>query len=269
VTRAAALAVLAAAAAGCGSDMGPASTPPASPVRILLVQGSPALAQGVRDAVELVGGRRVSSVVRADLVVTSTMTAANAALGRNGGTHVLVVGPGPVAELPDNVRLVVFDRGQLAYLAGAAAALAARSIAVVEPGSMLSGAFRAGADAAAPGASVASIGCGAATSAAVVYIPDPTCRPAAPGARVIAPRRLAGAPMLAVLGPRPEVVVTATARTVQDGTFQAGIVLEGLREDAIGFDWVSPALAAATVDRLQHVEDAVRAETADVPAVAP
>jgi hypothetical protein len=46
-------------------------------------------------------------------------------------------------------------------------------------------------------------------------------------------------------------------------------MLEGLREDAIGFDWVSPTLPQTAVGRLQHVEDAVRAGTANVPSVAP
>ena len=75
--------------------------------------------------------------------------------------------------------------------------------------------------------------------------------------------------MLAVIGPRPAVVVAAAARSVQDGVFQAGSFLEGLRQDAIGFAWVSPSLAPAAFDRLQTVEDAVRAETAPVPTVAP
>jgi hypothetical protein len=269
VIRAAGLALLAAAAAGCGSDLGPTSTPPASPVRILLAQGTPQLAQGVKDAVSLVGGRTVTSPTQADLVVTATTAAARAALRRNGGTHVLLVGPPPTAGLPAGVRQVVFDRGELAYLAGAAAALRARSIAVAEPRDELAAAFRAGAQAAAPGASVTSVGCGAPTPAAVVYVPDPRCRPAAAEADVIAPARLPGASMLAVLGPRVPVVVAAAARSVQDGTFQPGIMLEGLREDAIGFDWVSPALQQTAVDRLQHVEDSVRAETANVPSVAP
>ena len=72
-----------------------------------------------------------------------------------------------------------------------------------------------------------------------------------------------------MLRTRPEVVVAATARSVQDGSFDPGIALEGLREDAIGFDWVSPALSARAFTRLQSIEDTVRAETAHIPAVAP
>ena len=75
--------------------------------------------------------------------------------------------------------------------------------------------------------------------------------------------------MLALLGPRPAVVVAEAARSVQDGVFDPGVWLEGLRDDAIGFSWVSPSLEPADLDRLQHVEDRVRAETAPVPAVAP
>ncbi len=75
--------------------------------------------------------------------------------------------------------------------------------------------------------------------------------------------------MLALLGPRPAVVVAETVRSVQDGDLPAGGGHRGLREDAIGFAWISPAVSQATVDRLQHVEDTVRAETAPVPTVAP
>ena len=66
-----------------------------------------------------------------------------------------------------------------------------------------------------------------------------------------------------------ETTVAEAARNVQDGIFEPGVALEGLRDDAIGFGWISPALAPATVDRLQHIEDGVRAESAGVPAVAP
>jgi hypothetical protein len=119
VTRAAVpavLAVLAAAAAGCGSDLGQPSTPAAVPVRIQLVQASPALATGVRDAIALVGARRVHSTADADLVVTDAPAAAAAAARANPGTHVLLVGPRPSAQVAANVRAVEFDRGALAYL---------------------------------------------------------------------------------------------------------------------------------------------------------
>lgn len=75
--------------------------------------------------------------------------------------------------------------------------------------------------------------------------------------------------MLGLLGPRPAVVVAETARSVQDGIFQPGIALEGLRDDAVGFAWISPALPPAAVHRLQDIEDTVRAETAPVPTIAP
>jgi hypothetical protein len=261
--------ILAAAAAGCGSDLGPASPAAAVPVRIQLVHASAALDAGVRDAIAMIGARLVHRTTQADLVVTDDPAAAAVASLANPGTHILVVGTEPAAAPPPNVRIVEFDRGGMAYLAGALAALEAPGIAVAEPGGVLEPAFRAGAAAVRRGASASSVRCGAVTSAAVVYVPDPACRPRGRGARLIAPRRVAGARMLALLGPRPAVVVAKTVRSVQDGIFQPGVAIEGLREDAIGFPWISPAVSQATVDRLQHVEDTVRAETAPVPAVAP
>jgi hypothetical protein len=270
VTKAlAALAALAVTAAGCGSDLGPASTPAAVPVRIQLMQGSPELATGVRDAIDMVGARTVQQTSQADLVVTASAAAAAEAARVNPGTHILLVTPRPPANLPGNVRTVQFDRGAMAYLAGALAALRSSDVAVAESGAALTEAFRAGTKEVTAHASVSAVPCGGATSAAVVYVPDPACRPRDTTASVIAPERLPGADMLAVLGPRPAVVVTEGARSVQDGVFEPGVWLEGLRDDAIGFSWVSPALPAADLDRLQHVEDRVRAETAPVPAVAP
>jgi hypothetical protein len=265
----AALLVLAVAAAGCGSDVGPASTPAAVPVRIQLVQGSSGLATGVRDAVDMVGARTVESTSQADLVVTASPAAGAWAARVNPGTHILLVAPRPPATLPDNVRAVEFDRGELAYLAGALAALRSPDVAVVEDGDALAAAFRAGAEEVAGHAAVISVGCGAATAAAVVYVPDPACRPRGTRASVIAAERIHGADMLALLGPRPAVVVAEAARSVQDGVFDPGRWLEGLREDAIGFGWISPEVPPGEVDRLQHVEDRVRAETAPVPSVAP
>ncbi len=265
----AALVALAAAAAGCGSDLGPASTPDAVPVRIQLVQGSAELATGVQDAVDMVGARTVGQTSRADLVVTASAVAAAEAAKVNPGTHILLVTPRPPASLPDNVRAVEFNRGELAYLAGALAALRSPDVAVAQDGNALTAAFRAGTEEVTGDAAVTSVGCGEATSAAVVYVPDPGCRPRGSGAAVIAPRRLPGADMLALLGPRPAVVVAEGARSVQDGVFDPGTWLEGLRDDAIGFAWISPTVEPGDVDRLQHVEDRVRAETAPVPDLAP
>jgi basic membrane lipoprotein Med (substrate-binding protein (PBP1-ABC) superfamily) len=269
VIRAAALLLLAAAAAGCGSDLGPASTAPAAPVRILLVQASPRLAQGVRDAIALIDARTVTDVSQADLVVTAQQSAAAAAARENGGTHILVVGQPPTGAVAANVRVVEFDRGQLAYLAGALAALHSGVVAVAEPGSTLGAAFAAGAHAAGGGAQATSVACGATTAAAVVYVPSAACRPHAPAAQLIAPAKLPGATMLAILRTRPEVVVAAAARSVQDGAFDPGIALEGLREDAIGFAWISPEVGQSANARLQSIEDRVRAGTVDVPSVAP
>jgi hypothetical protein len=263
------LALVAVAAPACGSDLGPGSTPAAVPVRIQLDHADSQMAAGVRDAIEMIGAREVGSAQDADLVVAGTEAAANAAARVNPGTHILLVGVRPLQPVASNVRVVEYDRGALAYLAGALAALSGREVAVAERGSVLAQAFRAGVAAARRPATVTSAGCGGSTTAAVVYVPDASCRPDAPDALVIAPQRLAGARMLALLGPRPAVVVADTARSVQDGIFQAGIYLEGLRDDAIGFSWVSPAVAPAAFDRLQSIEDTVRAETAPVPTVAP
>lgn len=267
--RAAALVLLAAAAAGCGSDLGPASTAPAAPVRILLVQGSPGLAQGVRDAIAMIDAKTVTAVSQADLVVTAQQSAAATAARENGGTHVLAVGQPPAGAVAANVRVVEFDRGQLAYLAGALAALRSDDVAVAEPASTLAVAFAAGAHAGHGGAQATSVACGATTTAAVVYVPDAACRPHAPAAQLIAPVKLPGATMLALLRTRPEVVVAAAARSVQDGAFDPGIALEGLREDAIGFAWISPEVGQGANARLQSIEDRVRAGTAGVPSVAP
>jgi hypothetical protein len=168
-----------------------------------------------------------------------------------------------------NVRVVEFDRGQHAYLAGALAGLRGANVAVAEPADALSAAFAAGARVANRGAETTTVACGQTTAATVVYIPDPGCRPRAPAAQVIAPVRLSGAAMLAVLRTRPAVVVAETARSVQDGAFDPGIALEGLREDAIGFDWISPAVAQRNFTRLQAIEDTVRGETVQIPSVAP
>jgi hypothetical protein len=171
VIRAAALALLAATAAGCGSDLGPASTAPAAPVRILLVQGSPGLAQGVRDSIAMIGARTVTAVTQADLVVTASLSAAATAARQNPGTHVLVVGERPPGAVAANVRVVEFDRGQLAYLAGALAALrgGGGTVAVAEPGRVLAAAFAAGARAADHRVHATSVACGTATTATDVY----------------------------------------------------------------------------------------------------
>lgn len=133
MTRTAAAALVAVLAAGCGSDLRAASTPAAAPVRIQLAQAAPGLAAGVRDAIAMIGAVRVSSTADADLVVTDTPGAAEAAARTNPGTHVLLLGPRPTEPPAANVRVVEYDRGDLAYMAGALAALEAPSIAVAEP----------------------------------------------------------------------------------------------------------------------------------------
>ena len=186
------LAVIAVTSPACGSDLGPASTPAAAPVRIRLAGADRQLAAGVRDAVAMIGARRVGSAQDADLVVAGTEAAADAAARANPGTHVLLVGVRPARPVAGNVRVVEYDRGGLAYLAGTLAALSGRVVAVAEPGDVLAQAFRAGVAAAGRPAVVTTAGCTGTTSAAVVYVPDPGCRPQAPAALVIAPQRLPG-----------------------------------------------------------------------------
>ena len=48
-----------------------------------------------------------------------------------------------------------------------------------------------------------------------------------------------------------------------------GVMLEGLRQDALGIDWISPSVPPSAVDRLQHIEDLIRAGQAQIPLVAP
>jgi hypothetical protein len=46
-------------------------------------------------------------------------------------------------------------------------------------------------------------------------------------------------------------------------------MLEGLRQDVLGVGWIAPSVSAAAVDRLQRIQDQIRAGQADVPLVAP
>ena len=53
-----------------------------------------------------------------------------------------------------------------------------------------------------------------------------------------------GADQLAVVGPRPWVAVAAAARAVQAGRWVPGVMLEGLRQDVLGFGWIAPSVPA-------------------------
>jgi hypothetical protein len=44
-------------------------------------------------------------------------------------------------------------------------------------------------------------------------------------------------------------------------------MLEGLREDVLGIGWIAPSVSPSAVDRLQRIEDRVRAGQATVPPV--
>jgi basic membrane lipoprotein Med (substrate-binding protein (PBP1-ABC) superfamily) len=260
----AAVALLAPACGGWASDVDPPPPEPAPAVRVAAVgtaAADAAVRRGVRDAARLLGARRASAAA-ADLVVTADPGRA-VALGRaRSRAAVALLGAPAPAGAPPNVLGVVVRRDELAYLAGALAALVARpdgTVAVVG-GPGVAEPFRRGAAAAAGGVHVRAAGCAAAATAAVVYAPGDGCRPSG---WVIAERRRPGARTLAVVAPRTAVTVFRLVRAVQDGTFAGGTARVGLAEDALGVRWVDPGVDAATVDAFQRIADRVRAEPAD------
>ena len=257
-------------AAGCGSDTTAPSAPPAQPVRIALLEPSAALVRGVHDAERFVGAVETADAGSADLVVTGDPARATATAKSWPGTHVLLVGGTPPGPAPRNLLAVQISRGQPAYLAGAVAALAgAHTVAVAGGDEELAVAVRAGGEETGTALDVTSTACGAATTGDVVYLERPECLPAGFTGKVVAPEMVDGADQLAVVGPRPWVAVAAAARAVQAGRFVPGVMLEGLRQDVLGIGWISPSIPAAAVDRLQRIEDRIRAGQADVPLVAP
>ncbi|MGH3074887.1 MAG: hypothetical protein ACRDQC_08170, partial [Gaiellales bacterium] len=133
----------------------------------------------------------------------------------------------------------------------------------------LAAAARAGAAAAGAPLDVTTAACGAKTAADVVYVERPECLSDPTAGQVIAPQMIDGADQLAVIGPRPWVAVAAAARAVQAGRFVPGLMLEGLRQDVLGVSFIAPSVPAAAVDRLQRIQDQIRAGQADVPLVAP
>ena len=257
-------------ATGCGSDTGPPAATAARPVRIALLAPSPQLLRGVRDAVRYVGAVETADAGSADLVVTGDPAAAAAAAHRSPGTHVLLVGGTPAEPAPENLLAVEISRGQPAYLAGALAALTgAHTVAIVGGDDELAAAVRAGGEAGGAPLAVSVAPCGAATSSDVIYVERPECLSGDETGKVVAPVMVDGADQLAVLGPRPWVAVAAAARAVQAGQWVPGVMLEGLRQDVLGFGWIAPSVPAAQVDRLQRIEDMIRAGQAEVPLVAP
>jgi basic membrane lipoprotein Med (substrate-binding protein (PBP1-ABC) superfamily) len=250
-------------ATGCGSDLGPGPMTRAAPVRIDLLDGSAAMARGVAAAVRFVGAVRVPGPAQADLIVSAAAPAAVAAALRYPAAHVLLIGVAPAGALPANLRVVEVSRGQPAYLAGALAALAGRRrLAVVPFDPAIAAAARAGS--AAVGANMVVGG----ARPDVVYLTAGGAT-AAGGVPVIAARRVPGVSQLAVIGPRLETVVADTARLVQDAGFTGGVVAAGLRDDAVAITWLAPSVSAAATDRLQRIEDAIRAGGATIPPAAP
>jgi len=269
VTRAIVI-VCAVLATGCGSDMGAPAAAPARPVRIALLDPSAPLLRGVHDAERFVGAVETADAGSADLIVTGDPAQAVAAARRSPDAHVLLVGGTPSEPAPENLLAVEISRGQPAYLAGALAAVTgAHSMAVVGGNDELAAAARAGGQAAGAPLEVSIAACGAATSAEVIYVERPECLSGGDSGKVVAPVMVDGADQLAVVGPRPWVAVAAAARAVQAGRWTPGVTLEGLRQDVLGFGWIDPSVPASQVDRLQRIEDMIRAGQADVPLVAP
>ena len=116
----------------------------------------------------------------------------------------------------------------------------------------LAAAVRAGGEAGGAPLAVSVAPCGAATSSDVIYVERPECLSGDETGKVVAPVMVEGADQLAVLGPRPWVAVAAAARAVQAGQWVPGQMLEGLRQDVLGFGWIAPSVPAAQVDRLQR-----------------
>jgi hypothetical protein len=166
--------------------------------------------------------------------------------------------------------VVEISRGQPAYLAGGLAALTgAGTVAVAGGDDELAAAVRAGGEEAGSSLDVTVAGCGADANADVVYAERPECVAGGETAKVNAPEMIPDADQLAVVGPRPWVTVSAAARAVQAGRWVPGVMLEGLRQDALGVGWISPSVPPSAVDRLQRIEDLIRAGQATVPLVAP
>jgi hypothetical protein len=258
-------------AAACGSDTGPQAPVTARPVRIALLDPTPDLARGVRDAERFVGAVETGDEASADLVVTSDPALAVRAARRAPDAHVLLVGAEPPDPVPANLLAVEISRGQPAYIAGALAGLVgAHTVAVAGGDDELAAAVRAGGQEAGAALQVGVTACGTAATGDVVYAERTVCLTDAAGAgKVIAPETVADADQLAIVGPRPWVVVAAAARAVQADTWVPGVMLEGLRQDALGIAWISPSVPPSAVDRLQHIEDLIRAGQAQIPLVAP
>jgi hypothetical protein len=257
-------------AAGCGSDAHPPPAAPARPVRIATLHPTRELVRGVRDAERYVGAVEARDAGAADLVVTTDAALAVQAASRSSGAHVLLMGAPPAGPVPGNLLAVQISRGQPAYLAGALAALTgAQTVAVVGGDDELAAAVGAGGAEAGATLQVEATACGAATTADVVYAERTACLAGGETGKVIAPAAVDGADQLAVIGPRPWVAVAAAARAVQAGRWVPGVMLEGLRQDVLGVAWIAPSVPAAAVDRLQRIEDLIRAGESDVPLVAP
>jgi basic membrane lipoprotein Med (substrate-binding protein (PBP1-ABC) superfamily) len=257
-------------ATGCGSDTGPPAPTPARPVRIALLEPSAPLLRGVHDAERFVGAVQTADAGSADLVVTGDAARARAAAQRSPDAHVLLVGALPRDPVPGNLLTVEISRGQPAYLTGALAALTgAQTVAVVGGDDELAAAVRAGGTAAGAPLEVSVAACGAAASADVIYVERAECLSGDETGKVVAPELVDGADQLAVVGPRPWVAVAAAARAVQAGRWVPGVMQEGLRQDVLGISWMAPSVPAAAVDRLQLIEDMVRAGQAQIPVVAP
>jgi basic membrane lipoprotein Med (substrate-binding protein (PBP1-ABC) superfamily) len=183
---------------------------------------------------------------------------------------VLLVGAAPPDPLPGNMLVVQIRRGQPAYLAGALAGLVgARTVSVVGGDDELAAAVRAGGVEAGAALEVDVTGCGATAAGDVRFTERTDCLSGGGPGRAVAPAAVAGGDQLAVIGPRPWVAVAAAARAVQAGMWFPGVMLEGLRQDVVGIGWISPSVTPSQLDRLQRIEDLIRAGQAEIPVVAP
>jgi basic membrane lipoprotein Med (substrate-binding protein (PBP1-ABC) superfamily) len=257
-------------ATGCGSDTRPPAAAPARPVRIALLDPSPDLVRGVRDAERYVGAVETADETAADLVVTNDPGRAVRVADGSPDARVLLVGAAPSDPVPGNILVVQISRGQPAYLAGALAGLVgARSVSVVGGDAELAAAVKAGGAEAGAALQVDVAACGAPATGEIRFAERTSCLTGGGPGRVVAPAAVDDTDQLAVIGPRAWVAVTAAARAVQAGTWSPGVLLEGLRQDVVGIGWISPSVTSSQLDRLQRIEDLIRAGQAQIPVVAP
>jgi hypothetical protein len=271
--RRALLGALAIAAVGCGdyaSDLHPPTQRPADPVRVATAgRVDPAVVRGIEEAVAALPAARTPAA-EAEVILATDPQEALAAARRHADTPVALLGETDILEPPQTMLVLLVDFPEIPFLAGALAGVAGeRAVDLRVDGldAVHADAVGAGGRAAGTELAVRVVPCGRASRAGVVVELRVDCGgPVAAGAWSIAPRRLPGARPLGTLGMHLDAVAFAAIRAVQAGDFRGGETeLVGLREHALGFRALSPTLSPAQVDRLQHIQDDLRAGEADVP----